>query len=333
MSKEHLSYPELIQLLESRGMLISDKQRAERKLAQIGYSRLKDFWYPCRKLDTTVVVQSNSTQKIPKRLPDFEQDTDFNSVIELYLFDKKLRQLMLDAIERIEVHVRSVIAHEVGFHGKFTYQSQSVIENKQTSNWTDRRGNTRNSWNEWLGKHNRHMNRCAPACLDWYTENREIMPFWVVVEVWDFGLMSKYYEMLKGQHKNKIASRLGVGQQNVKALVNWLQEINTLRNRCAHHVRVWNQMNINPLIIPENDSYFKKAGLDHDARSRIYGLITVIWYLIKIIGPSSEWIKRVADLIDTKPDLPGCSYHAMGFAKGQSSFPRDKFDFFSPPPP
>ena len=45
----------------------------------------------------------------------------------LYLLDKQLRQLMLDSIERIEVHVRIVIAHEVGYHDPLAYQKLTVM--------------------------------------------------------------------------------------------------------------------------------------------------------------------------------------------------------------
>ena len=48
--KPHQSYQNLVALLESRGMIVSDKARAERKLSQIGYYRLSGFWYPCREI-------------------------------------------------------------------------------------------------------------------------------------------------------------------------------------------------------------------------------------------------------------------------------------------
>ena len=51
-TKPHRSYKELVALLEKRGMIIPDKQRAERKLSQIGYYRLSGFWYPCRQVKT-----------------------------------------------------------------------------------------------------------------------------------------------------------------------------------------------------------------------------------------------------------------------------------------
>ena len=147
------------------------------------------------------------------------------------------------------------------------------------------------------------------------------MPFWVVVEAWDFGTISKYFEMLKRNHQNRVCGRLGISNPTVLKI--WLQEINTLRNRCAHHTRIWNQYSNNPLpVLP--DLYFQKLNLDEHARRRLYGLIAVIWYLVKTIGPSSDWIERIADVIDSKPVIPGCPLMAMGLPD-EKGFQRTPF--------
>lgn len=322
--KPYLDYPALVALLESRGMTISDKLRAERKLSQIGYYRLSGFWYPCRLIqkDSGERTIINTIIQKPVRLESFQPNTDFQSIIQLYLFDKKLRQLMLDAIERIEVHIRSVIAHEVGYHHPLAYQDQFFINPSQTRDWVDdRNGKTRNIWKEWTSKHKTQISRSREDCINWHKMNNQEMPFWVVVEAWDFGLMSKYYEILKQKYQNRIASRLGVS--NASVLKDWLQEINTLRNRCAHHTRIWNQKNNAALPIIPN-AYFNNLALDQNALERIYGLISIIWFLIQKIGPNSEWLNCIADLIDSKPNLLGCPYTSMGFGD-EHGFPKNKF--------
>lgn len=314
--KPYKDYPQLVSILESRGMIIPDKARAERKLSQIGYYRLSGFWYTCRRMNLLSLALP-----VSRRLDCFEDGVNFNKIIDLYIFDKKLRQLMMDAIERIEVHVRSIIAHEVGYHDPLAYSDSSYINPRQASGWVDRNGNHRNSWSEWLIKHNKQIDRSREDCLEWHRRNNKAMPFWVVVEAWDFGLMSKYYEMLKQSHQNRIAYRLSIS--NPRILKEWLKEINTLRNRCAHHTRIWNQKNNSalPLI---NDPYFINLNLDQNSRERLYGLISIIWFLLKQIGPSSDWIRTVADVIDSKPSIIGCPYKSMGFPD-ENGFPRATF--------
>ncbi|WP_236645637.1 Abi family protein [Pseudomonas sp. Ant30-3] len=322
--KPFRSYRELSALLIKRGMRITDVVRAERKLSQVGYYRLSGFWYPCREFlrdaDDNVVICNVS--KKPLRQNIFTPGTYFDAAFEIYLFDKKLRQLMLDAIERIEVHVRSVIAHEVGYHDPLAYQSSRFINPSQTRMFSNKQGRQRNIWNEWLNRQSEQIGRSGDDSIEWHRLHSKAMPFWVVVEAWDFGTASKYFEILKDLHRNRISQRLGL--KNAKVLKEWLQEINTLRNRCAHHCRIWNQVSTNPLpTVPENP-YFQRLALDANARTRLYGLIAVIWYLVKGIGANSQWISQVADVIDSKPEVPGCPFSALGLPT-EAGFPRQMF--------
>jgi abortive infection bacteriophage resistance protein len=123
--KEFKHYEELVDILSQRGMHIEDGERAKRKLAQVGYYRLSGFWYPARVIERD--EQGTAIEcphlKHPKRLNEFLPNTNFNDVCNLYLLDKKLRIAMLDGLERIEIYVRSVIAHELG-RGKRRKQGQ-----------------------------------------------------------------------------------------------------------------------------------------------------------------------------------------------------------------
>jgi hypothetical protein len=65
-------------------------------------------------------------------------------------------------------------------------------------------------------------------------------------------------------------------------------------------------------------------GLNEPALSKVYGQICVLWHLVTLIGPSSNWISMVADIVDSKPSLPNCGFTAMGFP-GDTGFPRHLF--------
>ncbi|CAM2949745.1 Abi family protein [Pseudomonas fluorescens] len=305
-------------------MGIADPLRAERKLAQVGYYRLSGYWFPAREFvrdQNQNVVLCRATKK-PLRQDTFLPNSSFDDAFSLYLFDKKLRQLMLDAIERIEIHVRTVTAHEVGYHGPMAYTDPNFINPKQTQNWTDRRKKQRNTWLEWLDRQNGLVARSQEDCIEWHRQNHKAIPFWVAVEAWDFGTLSKYFEILKGNHQNRIAQRLGVS--NSRTLKHWLQEINTLRNRSAHHTRIWNQVSANAVPDLPAEQYFQTLNLDRNALTRLYGQISIIWFLVQRIGPSSDWIRHVADVIDSKPDLPGCSFASLGLPT-EAGFPRHLF--------
>lgn len=214
--KPFRSYSDLARLLVSRGMEIGDPLRAERKLAQVGYYRLSGFWFPAREFvrdQHGQVTVCNATLK-PLRQEAFTAGASFDSVVDLYLFDKKLRQLMLDAIERIEIHMRSIIAHEVGCHDPLAYLDTRFINPKQTTSWQDRRGRQRNTWNEWQARQTDQINRSREDCIEWHRQNHKAMPFSSAI-VW---YLSRHWQDLpaggskdKSMHKDSASVGLRQG--------------------------------------------------------------------------------------------------------------------------
>ena len=304
-------------------MIIEDPKRALRKLSQVGYYRLSGFWYPCRQIhfnQSGNAFLSPVTGK-PERLDSFLPDTSFNAVFNLYLFDKKLRQLMLDAIERIEVNMRSIIAEVLGYHDPLAYQKTSFINPHQTVDFVDKNNVLRNIWKEWSDKQQEKLKQSREDYIVWHRKNNKPIPLWVVIETWDFGTMSKYFEILKRGYQNRICEKIDTPNPNT--LKSWLYEINILRNRCAHHTRIWNQQFNSPLPVLSNP-YFTKLQLDEKARTRLFGMISVLWFLVKSIGQNSKWIFNAADVINSKPDLLGCPYSSMGLPD-EDGFPIEKF--------
>ncbi|WP_454132614.1 Abi family protein [Microbacterium lacticum] len=75
-------------------MRIPDRARAVRYLRHIGYYRLSAY---------TIPFQASRPHHV------FRPDTSFDDILDLYMFDRALRLLVMDALERIEVAVRSAI--------------------------------------------------------------------------------------------------------------------------------------------------------------------------------------------------------------------------------
>lgn len=318
--KPHQTYLQLVEKLERRGMIIPDRERAERKLAQIGYYRLSGFWFPCREIQRDPngnrVMHPRFKQII--RRNRFQAGTNFNDVVQLYLFDKKLRLLMMDAIERVEIHVRAIVAHEVGAHNPLAYQDDSFINPVRMIHTNKKTGKKTYLWKDWLARQKKLIRNSREDCIRWHMMTHKSIPFWVAIESWDFGMLSKYYSLLKASYQNDICARLGL--PNRKILETWLREINGLRNKCAHHSRIWNHSFFNQLPIFQ-DPYFDKLNLDKRSLRRMYGMICILWYLVKKIGPSSGWLNDIANLVNSKPAIDSCPFTAMGFPDN-SGFPR-----------
>jgi abortive infection bacteriophage resistance protein len=92
--KPHLSFNKQIELLLKRDLLIPNTEYAKNKLQHINYYRLSAYFIPFYQ----------STNK-------FHLHTTFEDIIQIYEFDREIRLLLFNAIERVEVFLRSQIAY------------------------------------------------------------------------------------------------------------------------------------------------------------------------------------------------------------------------------
>ena len=87
--KPPLSYADQANLLIARGLIVGNRDVLLSQLASVGYYRLCAYWYPFKQADETFVT-----------------GTSFDTIWDRYVFDRHLRLLVMDAIERVEVAVR-----------------------------------------------------------------------------------------------------------------------------------------------------------------------------------------------------------------------------------
>jgi len=92
-SKLPISIKEQIERLKTRGLIIKDEQKATQYLSTISYYRLRAYTFPFQ--------NANDTNH------SFVGDISLEEIIEVYNFDRKLRILVFDAIERIEISFRT----------------------------------------------------------------------------------------------------------------------------------------------------------------------------------------------------------------------------------
>jgi abortive infection bacteriophage resistance protein len=94
--KKVISFDKQIELLKERGLEIENIEVAKEFLRNISYFRLQGFWWEFQ------------TDKVNHR---FLEDTKFETIIDLYTFDRKLRLILFDALERIEVSLRTKLVY------------------------------------------------------------------------------------------------------------------------------------------------------------------------------------------------------------------------------
>lgn len=304
-NKPYLTVPAQVALLQQRGMTITDVAKASAYLERIGYYRLSGYWHSFR---ASQLVLGNR-----QILDDFRPGTDFGHVIDLYVFDKKLRLLFLDAIERIEVALRVDVALIMGQRSPWVHRAPAELDGK-FSRQQNYRGVTRHS--EWLIRLDETVRRSQEEFVQHFTSKyQDPLPIWMAIELWDFGMLSHFLGGMKHADINSLSTKYGL--QRRELLTTWMRSINHIRNICAHHARLWNR---SPSDQPKPPRPGEVQLLEHlamntVAQTRLYAVAAVTQYLLRTINPTTGWATRLKAHFATFPVLPG------GVAVGASGFP------------
>lgn len=312
-NKPYLSFNQQLSLLKSRGLIVTNDKIAIEYLRRLGYYRLSGYWYTCREI---IPNPDSGVKPIrPQRKDTFMLGAHFQDAVELYVFDKKLRLLVLDAIERIEVAFRVDISYLMGKKDKFAYNNPNLLHGNFTKKINPRTGKTKHQ--DWLLKHDQLITRSKEDFATHYKTKYGLpLPIWVAIELWDFGLLSTFYHGMSIKDKIEIASKYKVPDWQV--MESWLRCVNYARNVVAHHNRLWNRNLIDQPklakkgIMPKFDPLVGNIHMT----SRVYVLLCILSHFMRQICPRSSWSNRLVNLIKSFPQTGHFDIEHMGFPEG-----------------
>lgn len=309
-NKPYLTFEQQLELLKSRGLEVTNDIIALEYLRRLGYYRLSGYWYPCRKLIPLAEQQTKSLR--PRRSDEFIPGARFQDTVALYVFDKKLRLLILDAIERIEVAFRVDIAYLLGEKDPFAYTNPDLLHGNFTKKIDSKTGKTR--YQEWISKHDQLIKRSKEDFVEHYKAKYGLpLPIWVAIELWDFGLLSVFYQGMAVKDKAVLANKYNIPDWQI--MESWLRTLNYVRNVVAHHSRLWNRNLIDqPKLAKSGEmpAFDRFIGNTH-MTSRVYVVLCILAHYMKIICPRSTWQIRVMKLIHSFPDSNYMNIQDMGF--------------------
>lgn len=167
----------------------------------------------------------------------FEPGARFCDVTDLYVFDKKLRSLVLDAVERVEVALRVDVALHLGALDPLAHRDARFLHPNFTTR-TNRQDRTHHA--EWLDRLDDAAARSSEESVKHFASRcSSPLPIWIAIEVWDFGQLSPLIGGLRHGDRTAMASRFGIPRADL--LASWVRAIDHVRNVCAHHPRLWNR--------------------------------------------------------------------------------------------
>jgi abortive infection bacteriophage resistance protein len=277
-TKPALTIAQQVALLRTRGMVISDTATAEHYLTQINYYRLCAYWLPFESDHATHT---------------FKQGTSFEQVLDLYIFDRELRLLVLDAIERVEIAIRTQLSYQLG-HRYGTHPHLDAKLFKPANPATPGKGWDHTVNSNQLQKDARDSKETfIKHLLVTYTE--PLPPIWATVEIMTLGQLSKWYANLQsGADRNLVAHQYDCDEIN---LTSFLHHLSTVRNLCAHHSRLWNREFIFTFKLPRQRPQTLLSSLNPTETRRIYNTLTMLLYLMNRIAPGHHWRQRLLELI------------------------------------
>ena len=286
-----LSADEQISRLRLRGMSIGDETFARQCLSNVSYSRLKAYWDPFRDDDNK-----------------FFPGSRFEDVFDLYFFDRKLRLIVMDAIEWVEVALRTKWIDHMGIsYGEFGYMDRERYKGRADSE------KAKKSYNEMRRSLISNFSRSTEADAIAYRKNksnRREPPIWMAAEAMTLGLLIEFINKLKRPDRMSISASFPV---NENRLIPMLQNIRRVRNICSHHGKLWSRnladQDVRPTYDPE--ALGLAMGMTTD-NMRLHNTLVILDYFLNLTSPefAKEWRRGLFDHLISCP-LP--YPEALGF--------------------
>ncbi len=270
--KPLLNYQAQLEKFQDRGLLIDDWQLGLTTLLNINYYRLSAYCLPFKQRDHL----GRLTEK-------FQQGTALSDVLAFYEFDRKLRLLVMDAMERIEISIRT----NVTYHLSTKYGAFALEDHK---NFHESFGHSK-----WLLQIKEEVTRSRERFIEHYKEKYRgfpSIPVWMATEVMSFGSLSLLYKGLSNYDKRTISDFYSL---HPKTLANWLHFLTYVRNICAHHGRLWNkELAIKPKLDELNKLWPTNFSPKND---RSFIILSILKYLLHKAGNGKEWSYNCHQLI------------------------------------
>lgn len=309
-TKPAITVADQVALLKARGLTIRDEARAAHFLEAVSFFRLTPYMRPFQVADS----------------PDhaFLPGTGFRQLSQLYDFDRRLRLLVIDAIERVEVAARAAISNHIGpAHGAHWYLQRNLFKNRYDH--TRLLSTIESAQQRALQDYQREVDRIdrlthadeARKALIKQRRAQEsyarhyaltydqpaLMPGWAMVEELTIGELSHLYRGLaKDSDRKAIGQRLAAP---APLLDSWLHTLTVVRNICAHHARLWNrELGIKPEQPKQANfpwPHHLRRGSQH---TRVAVVLAILHHLMQQASPHTRWHQRVSDLLNEYPEIP-----------------------------
>lgn len=287
-NKPPLQYAQQIALYKSRGLTIDDEQTVIKYLQEISYYRLSAYAIPFQKVKDV-----------------YDAGTTFQHVLDLYLFDRELRLLVFDSIERIEIAIRSQMIYTLANKYKDPHwQDNALLFNPPNTH--PKTGKITDIFADTQDIIVRHLNAKHPEVFIKHYKiaynNPQNPPSWMCIELLTIGELSRLYTALKhNADRNAIAQFFGLHHT---VFTSWLHTLVYVRNLCAHHSRLWNrEFAIKPEVVLRPQNKWIQPVYNKNNHRTFY-FLCILKYLLQGANPTNHLKEKLEALMIKYPSTP-----------------------------
>jgi abortive infection bacteriophage resistance protein len=285
-NKPPLDFKGQLDLLEKRGLIIEERSEAVHYLQEISYYRLSAYFLPYQK-----------TKDV------FNRGVTFDQIIQTYSFDRDLRLLVFDCIERIEIAIRTQMIYGMAIY----YNDSHWQDNKSLfiAPFYNSIGNKVDPYSDFQSIISKAKTVRRPEvfikhyCDNYHTPSNPSS--WMCFELLTMGELSNLYKGLRNNaDKKRIAEFFDVHHT---VFISWMHAIAYVRNICAHHSRLWNKdLAIEPdkLLKPIGDWISKPF----ENNKRVFYFLSILKYLLKRANSTNILSNKLKVLFDKYPTVP-----------------------------
>lgn len=208
--KTFLTIDELINNIKSKNINIKDENNVRSILETNNYYFIMGYKFAFKNNDGI-----------------YKDNTSFEDIYSLYIFDKMLKLTILDPILEIEQKLKTIYTNNYSFRYGFKINEILNNNNYDTSN---------NYLNDTLSNLDKQLNDFGNKnkAVMFYRNNHPYIPLWVYMKVLSFGMIRDMYYISKINDRDYIKNKLTNEKINSNEVANMLRLLVRIRNICCH---------------------------------------------------------------------------------------------------
>ncbi|MBO4859315.1 MAG: Abi family protein [Treponema sp.] len=270
-NKPALTIQAQAKLLYSRNLTGINNAELLKELERTSYYRISGYAFPYQDKKNNDRFTINNAWKVIK--------SDYD-------FDSSLRHLLFKAIGLIEITLRTQLIYQMSITHGANWYSDTTLFRDATKLAKDHADLLKN-WNRSSDLFVNHYNAT-------YDTSKE-PPAWMIFETTTFGSLSRYFENIKMKDpaKNAICNYWHItDRKDYATFSNWLKNINTVRNICAHHSRLFSRV-FPYKAIPLQKCLDKNFIMNWQNNTKVYASVCIIRNLLSICAPEFRFDKKL----------------------------------------